>query len=1065
MSDITPNIYLSEDSIEVTIPSMGEGDFGVLVNDGYNINSSGSFSITTNNDVPYDLVLSNKWVLDTASNGDVVGIFTTIDANGSDTFTYTLTDDASGRFTVVGDQLRIADNGNWSGIDNEYHTITVESQDIYSATISLSFDIEIKKAFTITNVTDLGYSNNGYNIQIDFDNPVYERGYSIDVPSTLNNLVSDRLIYNRFIYRNGYIYAFNGITPGSDEVYTNTVGKYKVNNGGDFTLVKSISNSAKTITHAILGSDNNIYFTGMDYMSSGSYFTAAKLYQLDEFDEIIESSTILDYRGEDLDRQGIETFYTAGVVEFNGDIYAMTNFFNSGAAIGIIRVSGGDMGSITQVHLPDDYVANGTSITEFTRAGFLNLQDKLFIVEYGANSPNVFELTDIGNDTWTYRGQNAAPLATWYLDAYVESGVGYALLYSNSDTYYRSRDMINWTPVVDSNLNKGNFSGVGFQTDTGMNNKSTIGDDQFLMYVIGGESLGSVSYDLSTNSYIPISKNFNTSNTVFNYYGDNNEYVMFPSGDDQYIISESILPTLKVDGTYTSYDVTSISEKSMNVRLVEPIDENSTISYQVENYFDSSNIYVYNNNSAPTGVNITNDTLFDNEVNGFVIGDLSAVDVDGSDTHTFTLLDDASGRFNIINGNQLAVADAASIDGILSSSHNITVQTEDNSSATYNEVITINVTVFNYAPTDMTLTNYDITDDMSDNDFVANVLVSDLNLPNDTHNITMINSAGGVFKVVSNSIYINDASTLDAIANSSYVIEIRATDNDGLFFNKEITINVNYVNYGPTDLFLSNSTVSEGVSNLHVVGLFSTQDQNPSDTYTYTLDSDDLGAFIISGDELRVMHSSLLDAEYSGSNSSNHNIVVTTRDNSGEEFQKGFIITVSDIDEAPTMSSESTIVFDNAKVGDLIATMTANDQDFGGTITAYDIISGNDGAKFSVTNNNGVAEIYLDKEVEVADGDITLVIEATDNSGMTVSNNLYIQVKQTNIVITSIDLVNGDSEIRVGEQLRITGSGFNDDVFVIFNGVPTKIDMLMSQTELLVTVPNGSTSGPVKVVL
>lgn len=93
-------------------------------------------------------------------------------------------------------------------------------------------------------------------------------------------------------------------------------------------------------------------------------------------------------------------------------------------------------------------------------------------------------------------------------------------------------------------------------------------------------------------------------------------------------------------------------------------------------------------NQPPTDINLSQSSINENSSNGTVIGTLTTTDPDAGDLHTYTLLDDADGRF-AINGNQLVVASSALLDFETNPSYNITVRTRDAASLTYDESFTI----------------------------------------------------------------------------------------------------------------------------------------------------------------------------------------------------------------------------------------------------------------------------------------------------------------------------------------------------------------------------------------
>ncbi|WP_180981299.1 cadherin repeat domain-containing protein, partial [Cylindrospermopsis raciborskii] len=90
---------------------------------------------------------------------------------------------------------------------------------------------------------------------------------------------------------------------------------------------------------------------------------------------------------------------------------------------------------------------------------------------------------------------------------------------------------------------------------------------------------------------------------------------------------------------------------------------------------------------------------------------------------------------------------------------------------------------------------------------------------------------------------------------NSYSIRVRSTDQGGLFFDKELIINVTNVNEAPTDLTLSATTIAENQAIGTVVGNLSTTDPDTGNTFTYSLvtgtGSIDNSSFTIDGGQLK----------------------------------------------------------------------------------------------------------------------------------------------------------------------------------------------------------------------
>ena len=95
-------------------------------------------------------------------------------------------------------------------------------------------------------------------------------------------------------------------------------------------------------------------------------------------------------------------------------------------------------------------------------------------------------------------------------------------------------------------------------------------------------------------------------------------------------------------------------------------------------------------NDPPTDLSLSSSSVKENAASGTLVGLLSAVDPDAGDSHTYTLVNNAGGRFGI-SGNQLVVANGSLLNFEAGTSHNITVRVTDSGGETYDESFTISV--------------------------------------------------------------------------------------------------------------------------------------------------------------------------------------------------------------------------------------------------------------------------------------------------------------------------------------------------------------------------------------
>jgi phage baseplate assembly protein gpV len=114
-------------------------------------------------------------------------------------------------------------------------------------------------------------------------------------------------------------------------------------------------------------------------------------------------------------------------------------------------------------------------------------------------------------------------------------------------------------------------------------------------------------------------------------------------------------------------------------------------------------------NRAPTDIVLAggakgNATVDENAEAEVVVGSLAASDADTGDSFTYTLLDDAGGRFRLDeSGAQILVADGNLIDYEVASSYTIRVQVSDGKGGVFTKNIAIGANDVNEKPTDITL--------------------------------------------------------------------------------------------------------------------------------------------------------------------------------------------------------------------------------------------------------------------------------------------------------------------------------------------------------------------------
>ncbi|MFO0180645.1 MAG: beta strand repeat-containing protein, partial [bacterium] len=135
---------------------------------------------------------------------------------------------------------------------------------------------------------------------------------------------------------------------------------------------------------------------------------------------------------------------------------------------------------------------------------------------------------------------------------------------------------------------------------------------------------------------------------------------------------------------------------------------------------------------------------------------LAVADVDSGDAVTYTLVDSAGGRFAVNSSTGLVtVADGSLLDFETATSHNITVRATDTAGATLDNVITVQVTNVNDAPT-ATNDTFNTTEDTA---VTFDVRTNDSDVDGPSLSITQINgtaiAVGGSVAVTGGSVTLN----------------------------------------------------------------------------------------------------------------------------------------------------------------------------------------------------------------------------------------------------------------------------------------------------------------------
>ena len=404
-----------------------------------------------------------------------------------------------------------------------------------------------------------------------------------------------------------------------------------------------------------------------------------------------------------------------------------------------------------------------------------------------------------------------------------------------------------------------------------------------------------------------------------------------------------------------------------------------TIDKAGASYTKAVELQVEKANEAPTDINLSNSTLAEDASLEAVVGTLSAVDVDVNDTHTFELATGGADNASFtIAGASLKLNTALDFES--KSSYSIKVNVIDADGAKFVKDFAINISdvIENQAPTNIQLSNLMVSEDAAIGAVIGTFTAVDADTK-DTHTFEF--ATGGAdnasFNIEGAILKLNAA--LDFETKSSYSIKVKVSDPEGLSFTQDFTIILRDVieNEAPTDINLSNLTISEDASIGAVIGTLSAIDADAKDKHTFDFATGgaDNSSFTIEGAILKL--NVALDFETKTS----YSIKVKAIDALGLSFVKDFSINISDVDENQTPSDvllSNLIVSEDETLSAIIGILSAVDAD-ASDVHTFELVSGKaDNDAFSIEGGNLILNTELNFETKSS---YRIIVKVSDEAG------------------------------------------------------------------------------------
>lgn len=222
------------------------------------------------------------------------------------------------------------------------------------------------------------------------------------------------------------------------------------------------------------------------------------------------------------------------------------------------------------------------------------------------------------------------------------------------------------------------------------------------------------------------------------------------------------------------------------------------------------------------------------------------------------------------------------------------------------------------------------------------------------------------------------------------------------------TVGASFTAHAPTDIALTNASVAENLASGATVGSLSATDPDPGDTHTFSFcgGADD-ASFSTSGNTLKTA------ASFNFESKSSYAICIRVTDSTTLTFDKNFTVNVTDVNEAPQITSDGgglTASLNVAENSTAVTTISASDPDAGATQT-YSIVSGSmDASKFNINSSTGVLTFLVAPNFESptdsgANNVYDVIVQVSDGS-LSDFQSIAVSVTNVNEAPTDISLSN-----------------------------------------------------------
>lgn len=404
--------------------------------------------------------------------------------------------------------------------------------------------------------------------------------------------------------------------------------------------------------------------------------------------------------------------------------------------------------------------------------------------------------------------------------------------------------------------------------------------------------------------------------------------------------------------------------------------------------------------------NAAANTVAENAATGAAVGITAAAsDADATNnTITYSLDDDAGGRFTIHSTTGVVTVDAA-LDAETATSHTIVVRATSSDTSTTTKSFTINVADVNESNVSTIVDADGAANAVAENAAAGSAVgitasASDADVTNNTISYTLINDAAGRFTINATTGVVTVSGALDAEDDNEHTVVVRAFSSDGSFRTKAFQIDISDIN----ESAISPIVDADGAANLvaenaaigTVVGITTAAgDADVTDTVSYSLEDDAGGRFTINSSTGVVTVAGTLDAEVAIS----HNIVVRATSSDSSTRTQSFGITIGDNnDNLPVFTSSGTVSITENRT--IVQTLSATDADIPAQTISFTLSGGADAGRFTLNASNQlvflVAPDFESPSDFNADNVYEVEVTADDGAGGSTTQSIAVTVTDGN---------------------------------------------------------------------